>query len=129
MADDDIDRSIGAIIQRLRESAGISQAGLAKQLSADGLRWTQGTLSRVENGERPIKLSEAAVLARRLRVSVSGLLPGEDMTSFSIASFSDLEIARESLRRMAESPTSRELFDRPLNEMFNGGYEEGGVKR
>lgn len=54
-------------VQRLREAKGWSQGELARQMANDG--WDgfhQTTISRIEKGQRPIRLAEARALARIL---------------------------------------------------------------
>lgn len=71
---DQVDQNVAANVRRLRELAGLKQAELVDQLRKDGLEdWHPTTLSRTESGERPVRLSEAHVLARVLGVSVADL--------------------------------------------------------
>jgi len=51
-------------MQRLREARGMTQTDLAKALKAEGLPFHQQTVQRIENGERPIRLNEAHLIAR-----------------------------------------------------------------
>lgn len=63
---EDIEKQIGRNIAEYRKSAGLSQAELAKQLTAAGLKFTQQIVARVENGARPLRLSEYETLRRVL---------------------------------------------------------------
>lgn len=76
--------AIGARVRAARVAAGFRNQGDAlPHLEAAGLTWTQGTLSRVESGVRPLKLVEAATLATALGVTVGHLLgsPEDDATA------------------------------------------------
>lgn len=58
-------------VQRLREFRGWSQGELARRMVADG--WDgfhQTTISRIEKGQRPVRLAEARALARVLESQV-----------------------------------------------------------
>lgn len=63
---EDIEKQIGRNIAEYRKSAGLSQTELAKQLTAAGLKFTQQIVARVENGARPLRLSEYETLRRVL---------------------------------------------------------------
>jgi transcriptional regulator with XRE-family HTH domain len=61
---DPLDTHFAANMTRLREAAGISQAEMVHKLREEG--WTNvhpTTISRIEKGERPVKLNEAARIA------------------------------------------------------------------
>lgn len=69
------DQTIGANVRAARLRAGIEQQGdLVPQLREAGLPWSQGTLSRVESGQRGLKFVEAAVLTDVLGVPLSALI-------------------------------------------------------
>lgn len=63
----DMDQRIGQRIQAAREAAGMSQADFAQRLADRDLQWSQGTLSKVESGQRPVRLAEVPRLAGRYR--------------------------------------------------------------
>ncbi|UXM93303.1 helix-turn-helix domain-containing protein [Paenarthrobacter sp. JL.01a] len=71
------DKLVGAVIQNRRLEQGISQGELADRLRRAGVPWSQGTLSRVELGERPVRLVEAAILAEVLDTELLRLIEGE----------------------------------------------------
>lgn len=73
-----IDRIIGANILRLRAARGYSQAGFAEVLTGAGMSTKQRRVSRIECGETPLKLSEAVLVARVLKVTLSKLVSGID---------------------------------------------------
>lgn len=69
------DKTIGARVRAARIDAGIElQGDLVPQLREAGLPWSQGTLSRVESGQRSLKLTEAAILADVLRTTLAALM-------------------------------------------------------
>lgn len=68
------DQLVGQAIQERRVSHGYSQGSFAEKLRKRGVNWSQGTLSRVELGERPVRLVEAAVVAASLGVELDVLL-------------------------------------------------------
>lgn len=61
-------------MQRLREDRGWSQGELARRMVAEGWdTYSQMTVSRTEKLERPIRLSEAAAIARLFGVSLPSM--------------------------------------------------------
>lgn len=61
-------------MRRERESRGLSLAQLAKMLQAKGLSVHATTIAKIEYGERPAKLDEAAALADVFGVSLDALI-------------------------------------------------------
>lgn len=55
----------------------MSQADLAARVTAegkaDGIRWHQSTVARVEDGTQPLRIAEAVILARIFGISVDRL--------------------------------------------------------
>lgn len=69
------DERVGEQIRRLREAAGMTKTQLATQLSDAGLGQIHPTtVSRIESGERAIRLSEAVTIASVLGTSVEALI-------------------------------------------------------
>ncbi|MBE4716752.1 helix-turn-helix transcriptional regulator [Pseudarthrobacter sp. AB1] len=68
-----------AAVKRIREELGWSQGELAKRMSDSGWEgFHQTTISRIEKGERPVRLGEARGLAKALGALVGQmLLPAE----------------------------------------------------
>lgn len=58
----------------LRKRRGITQTALARELSEKGLPFHQPTIQRIENGERPIRLDEAYLIADALSSTVNEML-------------------------------------------------------
>ncbi|WP_338856961.1 helix-turn-helix transcriptional regulator [Gordonia hongkongensis] len=68
------DEQIGSRIVQLRDQRGWNQGQLAEALRASGLNWSQGTLSKVETGTRPVRLAEVSVLVDVLQAKVDDLI-------------------------------------------------------
>lgn len=66
------DKDIGETVARLREQ--IPQRDIAGRMTKRGFRWTQGTVSSIEKGERSLKFTEAAELAAIFGVPVNMFL-------------------------------------------------------
>ncbi|MFC6715096.1 helix-turn-helix domain-containing protein [Branchiibius cervicis] len=90
-------------LRRQRESLGWSQAELAERLQEAGLAQIYPTtVSRIEKGERIVRLSEGAQIARTLQTDISAmtrLLP-EEAAELREAMI-DVELAAGELRRAA----------------------------
>lgn len=65
--------AIGGRLATYRAYMGLSQAELSARIRSHDVNWPQGTLSRVELGERPVRLSEALAISKVLRVSLESL--------------------------------------------------------
>jgi len=57
------DAEIGQTVRDLRERMQLSQSAFAETIRSKGLGWHQPTVSRIEDGERPLRLAEALVLS------------------------------------------------------------------
>jgi ribosome-binding protein aMBF1 (putative translation factor) len=68
------DAEIGQKVADARSFMGMSQNELAEHLTARGLPFYQTTVSRIEDGARPLRLNEAVVVAAALNVNVMNLL-------------------------------------------------------
>lgn len=64
----DIDANIAANVRAYREALGISQEDLAARLAEAGFSFSQATVWKVENGQRPVKAAELAALADLLEI-------------------------------------------------------------
>ncbi|MGO2111924.1 MAG: helix-turn-helix domain-containing protein [Pseudoclavibacter sp.] len=64
-----------ANMRRRRESLGMSQSDLAAQMADLGWKtFRQATVSRLEKGDRPLRLAEAEALAQILRSNVTAMV-------------------------------------------------------
>ena len=61
------DEQNGADVAAARGRAGLPQKELAAQMSERGFPWTQATVSQIEKGERPLRLTESDHLAELIR--------------------------------------------------------------
>lgn len=68
------DEQVGQRIIELRERRGLSQGELSGKLRQAGLNWSQGTLSKVETGQRSVRLVECTILAFVLRTDIYALV-------------------------------------------------------
>jgi len=67
------DERLSASVRALRESLDMSQAELARQMSARGWGWHQSTVTRVEAGRQSVRFAQAVDLADILHTSLDRL--------------------------------------------------------
>ena len=70
----DFDQVLKERVQVLRKSAGLTQRQLADQMTSAGYRMHQTTIAKIEAGERPVIVGEAAALAIILGVGLADLI-------------------------------------------------------
>ncbi len=75
------DLTIGANVRRFRQAVAMSQAQLAEALSGYGISFSQQTVLKIEKGERPLKLSEAAAISNCLGIAVQDLFETDEEAS------------------------------------------------
>ena len=68
------EHEVGVAVRRGREHAGLSQAELAAAMTEHEFAFTQQMVAKIEAGRRELRLREAAVLCRILRMSLSDLI-------------------------------------------------------
>lgn len=78
------DEEIGQRLQQVRERKNLNQSQAVRALREAGLVWSQGTLSKVESGNRPIRLAELPAIATAFGVSQNELLAPEDPISSAL---------------------------------------------
>lgn len=79
----DEDERFAAAVKLLREDKGWSQAELSSRLQEAGLtQFHPTTVSRVENGTRTVKFSEARAFARVLSVSLDAMIAEPELSTF-----------------------------------------------
>jgi transcriptional regulator with XRE-family HTH domain len=66
-------KRVGENIQLLRKAKGMSQANLARELSARGFAFQQQGVLKLEGGTRPLRFEEALALAEILGVNLAML--------------------------------------------------------
>lgn len=57
------EKTIGLAVRAHREASTMSQQDLATAMRGVGYKWAQATVWSVENGDRPLRYSEAQALA------------------------------------------------------------------
>ncbi len=68
------ERILAAQVRAIREKLGMTQAEVASEMTARGLGMRQSTIAKIEAGQRPVRVNEAAMLAGILHTSVAELL-------------------------------------------------------
>lgn len=97
------DVGIGQAIQRRRVERGLSQEDVAALLNSEGIEISQVTLSKLEAGTRPVRLTEAGVIARVLGSDVSDFLhPGDAIASATRRLTAELAQAEQAAKAAAE---------------------------
>jgi transcriptional regulator with XRE-family HTH domain len=66
--------TFGSEVRRLRKQAGLSQAGLGAAATERGTPLDTSAISRIESGQRAIRLDEAALIASILGISLDGIV-------------------------------------------------------
>lgn len=69
-----LDKHIGRAVAQWRTSRRMRQVDLADKMQAEHWNWAQATVWNVEQGNRPLRLAEAASLASIFNVSLEALL-------------------------------------------------------
>ncbi len=69
-----LERTFGASVKSLREGRNWSQAKLAGLLRLYGLSLHQPTIAKIESGQRPVRLKEAATIAVLFEVDLMSML-------------------------------------------------------
>lgn len=95
-----------------RVGLGLTQTDLAKRLKNNGLAFHQQTVQRIENGDRPVRLDEAFLIARNLG------FPIESMVRPVSAQAGAVTQAVDSLKRRGGQ------LDDELSEIFGTWLEE-----
>lgn len=117
-------------MKRLREERGWTQADLARKMTDIG--WSgmyQTTISRMEKGERPVRIGEARGLARVFEVTV-GMMIAQPESSKPVESLKNsvmkLEEVRSRLRSDIEEQFvfSKVLLPSEISDVENCGYED-----
>lgn len=89
--------TIGRNLQFIRTLGNMSQTELAKRARGRGLQFHQPTVQRIENGERPLRLTEATVICELFECSLGDLLDTKDNHTKMIDVASGLDLAIDSL--------------------------------
>lgn len=68
-------RTFGESVRKYRLANDWTQDALAKAITANGVNATQTMVAKIERGDRPTSISEAAVIAATFGIPVQSLLP------------------------------------------------------
>lgn len=136
MESQELDKRIGATIQRLREKQGMNQTAMVRTLRDAGIEWSQATLSKVEAGTRPVRLSEVPRLAQALGASGQDIMPASDALTDQIVRAKGVETAirgkiaeaRDELHDIREYLRALQLL-REVGEGRPGPYTVGCTAR
>ncbi|WP_458116992.1 helix-turn-helix transcriptional regulator [Arthrobacter sp. D2-10] len=88
--------SFGEALRKFRLASGLTQEELARRLSDRGFSATQTMVAKIERGDRPTSIAEAAVIAAYFGTPVQSFLP-LDRLSATLSHLSWLETSRHSL--------------------------------
>lgn len=72
-------------MKQLRERSRFSYARLAREVTARGVKMHQPTVQRIEDGNRPVRLFEAEVIADTFNVPLSAMLRADGATESPLA--------------------------------------------
>lgn len=76
------EQMFGQTMRALRKRSGYTQAEIADQLVAYGIKLDPSAVTRMENGDRSVRLNEAVAVATILFVSLPDILESSCMTCF-----------------------------------------------
>lgn len=105
-AESGFDKLVGARLRDLRRSKGWSQRQLAEALDGD-VKLDPSAITRIERGERSIKLREAAAIANVLDVGIYQLVTELDNPHMALlkevrrSAHREMQLGREAFSRMA----------------------------
>jgi len=107
-------------LKRIRESQGMTKADLVRTLREAG--WDsvhQTTVTRIENGERPVRLGESRVIARALKTSLERLVrePSEARVEDRIEE--DIRSLKEAFNGIVDGTESLLQFSEQLGREVN----------
>ncbi|MDK4328411.1 helix-turn-helix transcriptional regulator [Corynebacterium pseudodiphtheriticum] len=68
----------------LRQKRGWSQNEMARQVSSAGLSWKQPTVARVEEGSRPLRFTEALIIAKIFNQTIDKMAKPEKITRLQV---------------------------------------------
>lgn len=93
-----------AEIKDLRTARGLSQTEVIDQMTTLGINWSQTTLSKIENNQRPLRIDEAKNLAVVLDVDLERLITGKrTLETPQEAAFRETLRDRRTARKLRQS--------------------------
>ena len=101
-----VNEQFGSLMKAAREGRGWSQRKLAEMLNEQGLRLDPSAVTRIETGQREVKLREAVIIAETVGLELANLRSAANIdraleVSQAVAEFADLaQIARIQIARI-----------------------------
>jgi transcriptional regulator with XRE-family HTH domain len=116
------EQQLGRRLQRFRAERDWSQERLADAMTAAGIPWNQQTVTRTETARRPIRINEAATLARVLGVPLAALVdPGVSASTAEQAAAVDRAMLElEEVQRRIDAQLGRLRIERTEIEVEQG---------
>ncbi|ORA07813.1 helix-turn-helix domain-containing protein [Mycobacterium arosiense] len=78
MSAEEFDQIVGSNVGTYRAARGLSQAGLAAAMSADGEHVHPQTIQKIEAGNRPLRYAEAVRICHVLKIGIAQLSDGAE---------------------------------------------------
>jgi transcriptional regulator with XRE-family HTH domain len=123
------DQRFAERVRQVREAKGLSQAHAAMKMAAlHGYQWHQTVWSKIEAGERRVRLSEAVAMASALNVDLADLLEDRSSPDSRRAEISAAltEASRIEAMVSARVEQLRVELNAELSQMEGGGGGEPG---
>lgn len=137
----DVRSTFASRVRQVREGQGWSQEELARRLSEVGLRLDPTAITRLERGERSVRVEEAVAVAQTLGVPLDELLQSSGRVGLEQASSlmkrygalsvtltkaqEELDYVREQLvETFAKYPDAAGIWRRSLEHPANKGWRE-----
>lgn len=111
-------------LKELRERRGISQTEFARRARARGLPFHQPTVQRIEQGQRPLRLTEAIELASELGTTMQALLNDMSLAQSydSLARVLDPAMIERGFKYVSDGIRHLRFIAREIDEELDG-YE------
>jgi transcriptional regulator with XRE-family HTH domain len=97
------ERILAARVREIREKLGMTQAAVARDMTALGLSMRQSTIAKIEAGQRPVYLNEAVRLAAVLRTELDDLITDPRQRGMEDALNAAREAERDLLGRLLQA--------------------------
>jgi transcriptional regulator with XRE-family HTH domain len=127
------ERRFAENLRQAREDKGISQVKLAQEMAVRGWPWRQQTVTRVESGQRMVRLGEALAVAEILGTSVTMLTASTRETSavyLLASSTSKVKQAFEEITRWTQTLLwNQGQLRTTLGEVERAGYHDSSLVR
>jgi len=125
----DFNKRVGANIQRLRKEKGMSQADLARELTARGYTFQHQGILKIEKGVRPLKAEEFIAVAEVLHVNPGVLSDAPAEAAFALTQLHNAMAAlTEIQQQMVELERDRGRYLRLRQEAEDRLLATGATK-